>query len=371
MSKPRQEFLGPITKLAAIDTNGVWSSDGYGIVDGYEADIVNISNITFAAGDYYSNPIEPHIIQLETSNHGSNMTVKAQNSTVDTGGTLYLEGGSTTSGTGGPVIIKGGYDAGSALTIKNATVSINSCVGVVGNTTNSGTLSVNGILALKNSSKANPQEPLYSSNDYSSIQTLSGSVIGQLGVFPYGSYTIVPSVITSNLKPQKNKQFGSFIVYGSNGTGSASETILTFSTDIHGEHMPASSILVGKFMLGWMGNGNYTDGGAIDFLFTITSDASGYINRWHCSLDDDYVDPGNSTIIVSGTSFQTHNDGSSMWILPTPSLPPYCYVPQVVIRIPAANTRNFALEILPTQAGTDENWTNCFWEIEYGWGISL
>jgi acetyl-CoA acetyltransferase len=49
MAKPRQEFLGPITKLAAYEYNGSWISDGANIVDGYGSEIRNILGITSSA----------------------------------------------------------------------------------------------------------------------------------------------------------------------------------------------------------------------------------------------------------------------------------------------------------------------------------
>ena len=45
MSTPRQEFLGPITKLAATYLNGSWVSDGYGIIDGYGAEFHNATMV--------------------------------------------------------------------------------------------------------------------------------------------------------------------------------------------------------------------------------------------------------------------------------------------------------------------------------------
>lgn len=62
MAKPRQEFLGPITKLAAYEYNGSWISDPSGIVDGYGAEITNIlgiynpyGHLTISAGNTLTN----------------------------------------------------------------------------------------------------------------------------------------------------------------------------------------------------------------------------------------------------------------------------------------------------------------------------
>jgi len=95
MTKPRQEFLGPITKLAAIITNNNWVSDGNAIVDGYNAKIIDLSGVYFSSSA--PNPIISQTIASSMS--GASLTIQAQQGAYGYGGgDLLLEGGLGGSG---------------------------------------------------------------------------------------------------------------------------------------------------------------------------------------------------------------------------------------------------------------------------------
>jgi hypothetical protein len=113
MSKPRQEFLGPITKLAAINFGNVWISDGYGMVDGYGAKIRDVTVVlnalsippttgahkgSFWVNDGY-NPTTP----MFTNSNGNSITLgSVSNGNLNS---VYWSNGVSNSWSQNPTII--------------------------------------------------------------------------------------------------------------------------------------------------------------------------------------------------------------------------------------------------------------------------
>ncbi|MEN6535513.1 MAG: hypothetical protein ABFD89_17750 [Bryobacteraceae bacterium] len=258
------------------------------------------------------------------------------------GGTSYQVGAMTTvsdsqSPTGGLLklgVSTGATAIGSETMVYSLYVNSGGRVGV-GTSTPTATFEVNGTAALVDQSV---QAALASGKQL--VQANSGRIITRLGA-DYGSYTISPYPYenSSSLAARVDKQFGGFSL-----TGASSTKTLTFSTAIHGVACPTSSTygrsIVGRFTLGWLGNGHLTNGAAQMFLFALGITSSGTIQTFNIS---NAATNGHLDVLNGG---QAAPNITTSWANP-----------------------NFSIIIGATAAGASEI-TRFFWEVEYGWAAS-
>ena len=392
MNTPRQEFLGPITKLAATYLNNVWVSDGSGIIDGYGAQFNDISSISFKASSTNPSISQPGIItgvgnslslsaQNGTTGGGSltlqsgadttdasdsgninlnngtlntikifrgispascfvdfaadlvNMTI-TQSSTGGTAGLITLQGGFSPVGFGGTVaVFSGGGSSGTGTVILGYS---GTPIYQVGNSSGKSWAKTDGYIQLT-------EQGSVSTTSYTTLQSYNQRLVAN-NPNGTGSYTINPYIYNHDgLVPRTDKQSGSFKILGASNTNT-----LTFSTAIHGFPMPTFAVLTGKFLLGWIGNnsGFMSAGGAIEFLITVITDGSGNVLTFLTSLA-----AAGGYIALNST---TANNGT------VPALP----------FISTSNTTStFSLTFQATSNGAPGNAANFYWAFEYGWGV--
>lgn len=493
MTKPRQEFLGPITKLAAIDAGGSWISDGYGIVDGYGAEIHNASVVLNALmnppttgphrGSFWANDTVSPTLPMFTDSNGNTIelgsgmpaislgsintilwtdgytaqwtnspilgangtfpqilfgpgansvfiaqidadvegaapdfTISAMNnlsvSEGTSGGGLWLESGSGVTagniylwaaGAGAEInmitnLLEFGENSvaptigqavtlGSTQTLTIAAQSFGGSSGFGGDlhltSGDGGDGGVSGNVLIQNAGQLNtsftnrdgPKTRHYGRielvdnitfdpNNISDAATLqcAGDQVIWTAENGWGSYAITPKPYNnlSSKYTRSTKYSGTFQI-----NGSSNQETLTFNMNINGFAMPANSILIGQFMIGWMGNGSYSAGGALKFLFTITSDSSGNFNWMTTSINDSIITPPSTTSITTPGSDPAPTHGDSMWILPVGAESPL-----IIVTVPSGPTTTFAFVIQDTNNGAPSNFAKHFWEIEYGWGVN-
>ena len=156
----------------------------------------------------------------------------------------------------------------------------------------------------------------------------------------YGSCTVVPKAYeqSTTFTPRKERYYGGFSL-----TGNAANKALTFSTAIHGVSCPTSTTygrsIVGKFLIGWLGNGHLTNGGAQLFLFSLGITSSGAIQTFFS---------GNATA------------GAHIDLLTSQSAP-------TIATSSTSNTFTFTISC-PQSAASDIN--RFYWEVDYGWAAS-
>jgi hypothetical protein len=249
MSKPRQEFLGPITKLAAVyDTS--WMPDGYGIVDGYGAEIHNVTMVlnsrtphpTTGAGrgSFWVKPGSPTTPWF-TDSAGTDISLTG----ISPGGNntlLYTDGTGSMLWSGAPTI---------------------------------STLQLTGHLTLDNSS-------IVTSVVGPTITCFNDSVVFD-SRSDFGSTTIGPFIYnqTDGYISRFDKQQGGFGVFGA-----SPQKKLTFQTSIHGHPIQSNCSIMGKMRIGWIGNGNYTNGGCMEFLVVVTTNGFGAVSVVNHSAGD-------------------------------------------------------------------------------------
>ena len=487
MGTPRQEFLGPITKLAATYLNGSWVPDGYGIIDGYGAEFHGVTMVLNARdtqpttgvdkGSFWvDGSVSPTIPRFTNSNGDTIELGTGGGVPVGPENQVYWSDGIDNAWTGNPVvngvnaanyISIGAFGAGSLtfssyLTIppiiqqdpinpvavgsgQTLTISAQgngSSPGMFG-----GKLQLNGgagwhqgVVEMSGGSvyvdsqylgfrtqdgyisqvifQENIYQPLTpapslviaaGSNSHATgiggdlifmagrgaSGTADGSILFQTptgttgvgadnlilskesygtvlqSVFQkivsvnnggYGSYTLTPTAYDQsiNQRPRKDKQFGTFKLLGNTG-----EKTITFSTAIHGASMPTTdgySILTGMFRIGWIGNGSYTNGCALQFPYTISSDASGNINAIYCAITDAFGTPGTTTTLLSGSA-PSSTTGNSMWVVPATA-----HTPLFTLIIPAGPTTVWSFNFRAVYNAPFDV-AKFFWENEYGWGV--
>jgi hypothetical protein len=99
----------------------------------------------------------------------------------------------------------------------------------------------------------------------------------------FGSTTIGPHIYnqTDGYISRFDKQQGGFGVYGA-----AAQKKLTFQTAIHGNPIQGNCSIMGKMRIGWIGNGNYTNGGCMEFLVTVVTNGLGSVTQVNHSAGD-------------------------------------------------------------------------------------
>lgn len=438
-SKPRQEFLGPITKLSAIQVDGYWVSDNYGIVDGYGSLLRNIAFISLNDRSISNHPVTgthrgafwirdtspttPYFTDSNGVDHelgtgempaGSANTILWNNGVSNTFtnipvignsgehpsilfGSLSIPTGGTNNTYGTSIGIEdvdsslvsvgqdlyimaqnvtgpgfAGLKAGS-LWLESGHVSgtgLDGDINLVGgaiyiahgisdqnmqflNDSTNGTRSV-----VKGRLELSTQGSFNTGNNTTaiSLQSFDNALVAT-NEDGYGTYDIVPKCENSTFAPRMHKSYGGFQL-----TGTEQTKTLTFSTAIHGFQMPPNNVITGTFMIGWVGNGTVTNGGAMKFLFTITSDGYGYIERFNDSISDTGTIPGNIKALTYGPA-PSQVDGVGMWLLPSDT-----HTPLLQVEIDSIPVFTWKFIVTATNNSTSGSVAKFFWEIEYGWG---
>jgi hypothetical protein len=172
-----------------------------------------------------------------------------------------------------------------------------------------------------------------------------------------GSYTIAPRPLSSDTAPRQDRQYGSFSL-----TGATETERVYFTTNMHGRSMPASSVLLGRFRLGWVGNGSYSAGGAIQFIYTVITNSSGYIVSFYSSLSDVSCYTGETvSLIIDSPSTGTHRNNE--WMVPEGT-----WIPWIRCTIPVDPTNEWSLLFQANHNTLPTDVAKFFWENEQGWG---
>ncbi|MCK9567831.1 hypothetical protein M0R72_02625 [Candidatus Pacearchaeota archaeon] len=174
----------------------------------------------------------------------------------------------------------------------------------------------------------------------------------------YGSYAISPIAYDGGTYqvPRTDKFFGTFKLVGTAPTYS-----VQIPTTIHSAGMPRNSVLLGRIRVGWNGNGSYTNGGAIEFLYTITSDGGGKVKMFCCSISDNTVLAGGSSP-VSSVGKPVPINGDCDYVLPTGS-----NMPLIVVDLPSSD-RYYTFIFRATDNPLPTDTTNFVYDIEHTWG---
>lgn len=290
--------------------------------------------------EFVDSEVNPRFGQMETSNAtGNYLQIYAQRSTTGTGGVLYLQGGQGSVQHGNVLIINGN--------VTNTEYSHSLSTGFL--VRHSGRLELVDQGAFNNNSSVT-----------GSILQASSNTIIAASQNNFSSYTLDAYPLGANMFniPRKDKKFGVFRL-----TGTSNVKYLNFNTSIHSNTMAPNSIEMGTFMIGWMGNGNYTNGGAVQFIFTITSDGSGNILRINTSLNNSACAPGGTITLLSGSNPSASN-GDNIYVCPTGTNTP-------LINISALGGTTFQISVQSTYAGGPSEYTRYCWEMEIIGGSSL
>lgn len=271
-----------------------------------------------------------------------------QASTGGVAGNMTIIGGYSPSGIGGSLaLLSGGGSSGTGVVILGASGSY---IQIVGNSDGKSWSRTDGYIQLTE------QSAVYDSQ-FTTEQSYGGRIVAT-NANGFGSYTINPYAANQGdgYKARADKQFGTFKLVGTVPTKT-----LTFSTTIHGHAMPENSVLFGKMRVGWCGDGSYTNGGAMEFLFTVTSDAIGNVRLFSCGLSDNTVAAGSSTTLTSGLKPAPANGDCDF------SIPSGANTPLLTVALPLTSTNySFVFQAINNPFPTDV--ATYVWEVEYMWG---